>query len=187
MASGKTSKMLDIIHRYSNIHKQRVLLINFTGDCRSGENSPGVSTHRYGDSSMKIPIGTYIVPIKVSRLGEITEELVDTYDMIGIDEAQFYPDLSEFVHKYKQKKIMFHISGLSYDSDNKPFGQLLDIIDVCTTYEKMAAVCSRCDPKNMIPAGFTYANVKKESVVAVGGLDMYEPLCLEHYLELTSK
>jgi thymidine kinase len=178
MASGKTSKMLDQLHKYSNVTKERVLLVLFKGDTRSS----GISTHMYGDSSKKIPIGKYIDTIMVDKLEDIIS--ISGYNIIGIDEAQFFTDLEEFVRRNSiYEKYTFHISGLSFDSNNKPFGYLMNLLDIATTFEKMTAICSRCDPRIMSPAGFTFAEVPKESVVKIGGLDMYRPLCYKHFLE----
>lgn len=189
MASGKTSKMIEQLHKYSNVTKEKVLLITFEGDDRvCSDTNPcdgcyhGVSTHVYGDSSMKIPIGKYIDTMRVNCLEEIGEEYLMKYNIMGIDESQFFPDLESFVRKYgKNDKFTFYISGLSFDSDNKPFGQTLNLLDIATTFEKMTAICSLCDPRSMKPAAFTYAEAKKTNVIAIGGLEMYKPLCYFHY------
>jgi thymidine kinase len=183
MASGKTSKMLSILHKYSNITKERVLLINFSGDDRVKDCSSGISTHMYGDSSSKIPIGKYIDPIRVNNLNDLNDmDILNNYSMIGIDEAQFYPDLNAFIRKHIRSDIKFHISGLAYDSDNKIFGQISSLLDISTTFEKMTAICSKCSHKSMTLAGFTFSTKEKDSVISIGGMDMYTPLCLKHYL-----
>lgn len=183
MASGKTSKMLNHLHKYSNVTKDMVLLINYDGDDRT-DSSDGVSTHMYGDSSAKIPIGKFVNAIRVKYLNSLDEDFISRYSVIGIDESQFYPDLEEFIRKYSQNKgLTFHVSGLCFDSDNKPFGQTMNLLDIATSFEKMTAICSKCDPKTMIPAGFTAADSSKDSVVVIGGLDIYRPLCHHHYLE----
>lgn len=184
MASGKTSKMLHNLHKYSNVTRERVLLINFRGDSRANDSETGVSTHMYGDSSAKVPLGKYVDAHKVYRLSDLDHlNIFDNYNMIGIDEAQFYPDLKDFIVNNLHKNCIFHIAGLSYDSDNNEFGELLKIQQFCTTFEKMSAICSECNPRSMTPAGFTYCEQLKESVVTIGGLDIYKPLCLRHYLE----
>lgn len=179
MASGKTSKMLDILHRYSNVTKDRVLLINFLGDHRSTSTN-GISTHLYGDYNQDLPLGKYIDVARVNVLFDVKN--VEDYSIIGIDEAQFFPDLELFIKKYLTfNNLTFHISGLSYDSDNNIFGQINNILPYSTTYEKMSAICSRCDPKKMIPAGFTICNINKNDIITIGGLDIYQPVCLFHY------
>ena len=181
MASGKTSKMMEKLHKYSNVTKERVLLVNFKGDDRTLD-SHGISTHFYGDHSIKIPIGKYIDPIRVTCLDELDEDFLIKYNIIGIDESQFYPDLENFIRYYgKNVKFTFYISGLSFDSDNNPFGQTLNLLDIATTFEKMTAICSLCNPRSMKPAAFTYTDKKKNNVIAIGGLDMYKPLCHFHY------
>ena len=185
MASGKTSKMLDTLHKYSNVTKERVLLINFEGDDRGKDPGHGVTTHSYGDSSAKIPLGIYVDTIRCTELLSISHKKLDSYTMIGIDEAQFFTDLKEFINRNKRNsKLMIYVSGLAYDSNNNPFGQISELLNVATTFEKMTAICSICDPRSMTPAGFTYASKSKESVISIGGLEMYKPLCFKHYLDL---
>lgn len=183
MASGKTSKMLDILHKFSNVTKERVLLVNFSGDDRASQDS-GISTHMYGDSSYKIPIGKYIDTIRVNALSDIPQEKVDSYNMIGIDEAQFYPDLHKFAMSNITNDLKLYIAGLSFDSDNEVFGEVSKLLHIATTFEKLSAICSKCDPKSMVPAGFTYSSKKKDSVVCIGGLDLYMPLCMMHYYDM---
>lgn len=182
MASGKTSKMLERIHRFSNVSKKNVLLILFSGDDRAGE---GVSTHAYGDSSSKIPLGKYIKPIRTTKLMDIPDSVVSEYEMIGIDEAQFYPDLQDFINTHLKKEMIFHISGLSHDSDNKKFGQIMDLFNIATTLRKLPAICCHHELHLMKKACITrYLAETKDSVVKIGGLESYEPVCLKCYLKL---
>lgn len=183
MASEKTSSMLRDIHKFSNVAKERVLLINFSKDSR-GSCESGVSTHMYGDSKFRIPIGKYIDPIRVSKLHDISKDTLGKYDHIAIDEAQFYPDLNSFIRSFQRDPSKtFYIAGLSFDSNNKPFGQVADLLDIATTFVKQTAICPVCDPKLMIPAAFTHVNHQKSDVVEIGGLDVYVPMCHRHYLE----
>lgn len=185
MGSEKTSNILARIHKYSNITKERVLLINFSEDNRS-ESRDGVSTHVYGDSSEKIPIGKYIDSVKVNILKEITDDIIGRYSVIGIDEAQFYPDLEEYIRYHSHNSnLTLYIAGLCFDSNNEPFGQVRNLLDIATTFEKLTAICSLCEPRMMSQASFTFATGKKPNAeVAIGGLDMYKPLCHRHYIQM---
>lgn len=196
MASGKTSSLLSAIHKYSNVVKERVLLVNFLGDDRGTSGSThedsdmrtpngtpnGVSTHQYGDYNLKIPLGIYVDPVRVSSLAELSDELISRYSVIGIDEAHFYPDLKEFIEKnFRKKDLIIYVSGLSYDSSNNKFGEVADLLPLATSFEKMNAICAACKPHAMVPAGFTFCNEAKDSVVKIGGLEMYSPRCAYHY------
>lgn len=181
MACSKTAELMKFIHMYSNVNRTNVLLINFSGDNRT-DSEDGVSTHMYGDSSKKVLLGKYIIPLKTTKLFDIPEDVIQKYNVIGIDEGQFYDDLEDFIRKYhRDYNKIFFISGLSFDSENRPFGQIANLLDIATTFEKMTAICPDCNPKEMSPASFTYYNGKKDSVVQIGGLELYKPLCALHY------
>lgn len=188
MASGKSLELLKMIHMYSNVNKEPVLLVNYKGDDR-GDHSDGdchgATTHAYGDSSMKIPLGKYVVSMRVHNLSEITDDIVNKYSVIGIDEAQFYPDLENFVRKHHRNyRLKFYLAGLKFDSDNEPFGQLDRLEDIATTSQKFHSICSQCNPRDMVPAAFTFFNGSKGKEIVSGGLDIYQPLCARHYFKI---
>jgi thymidine kinase len=192
MASGKTTKLLEKIHEYSNIYKKPVLLINYRKDDRGISRdtivSNGVSTHTYGDYSTKVPLGKYVYCVRVNTLSEIEDVILHQYSVIGIDEAQFYPDLELFIRKHHlNSRLRFYISGLTFTAENKPFGQLKNLEDISTTYQKFNSICSQCNPDREVPAGFTSFIGGKDTDVVIGGLDVYEPLCALHYFGIEVK
>ena len=73
-------------------------------------------------------------------------------DIIGIDEAQFFNDLKEFV-LYSERNKSVIISGLDGDSNREPFGQILDCIPLCDSVEKLTAM--DMTSKDGTPAIFT--------------------------------
>lgn len=56
------------------------------------------------------------------------------YDVIGIDEGQFYPDLIEMVDEFLSKGKVVVVSALDGDFRRKPFGRVLELVPM--------AVCS---------------------------------------------
>jgi thymidine kinase len=62
------------------------------------------------------------------------------YTNIFINEAQFFPDLLEFVQQYENTKEI-RIYGLDGDYLRRPFGQILDVIPYCDSIEKLRGVC----------------------------------------------
>lgn len=189
MASGKTTTLLEKLHRYSNVCEERVLLINYLGDQRGDDctNScdaagHGVSTHLYGDVSKHVVLGKYIDAIRVTRLNEISSKKLSKYNVVGIDEAQFYPDLYDFVERnFHQKQMTYYVSGLCTDSENRSFGEIDRLLPLATTFKKMTAICAHCDRKKMVPAAYTLSVKQKETQVAFGGLDEYKPVCSFHF------
>ena len=86
MFSGKTSLL---IKKYNEARQKGLTccVLNYAGDTRYGENI--IATHD----------GNSIGAVCVSRLREISnlQEVISRCDCFLIDEAQFFPDLVEFV------------------------------------------------------------------------------------------
>ena len=80
MFSGKSTELYRRINRFHSIGK-RVLIVNHQNDTRTA----GISTHD----------GREYSAIKCSHLMNLKD--IHSYDVIGIDEAQFFSDLYEFI------------------------------------------------------------------------------------------
>jgi len=59
---------------------------------------------------------------------------------IMINEAQFFPDLFEFVNEFSQKNI--YVYGLDGDFKQEKIGYILDLIPLCDTVTKLRATCA---------------------------------------------
>ena len=64
--------------------------------------------------------------------------------IILINEAQFYPDLVEFVKEFKSKT--FYLYGLDGDFKQEKIGNMLDLIPLCDSVTKLTAICSCSKP-----------------------------------------
>lgn len=63
---------------------------------------------------------------------------------ILINEAQFYPDLVEFVKEFHTKT--FYVYGLDGDFKQNKIGNILDLIPLCDSVTKLTARCSCSKP-----------------------------------------
>jgi len=70
-----------------------------------------------------------------------------TAQYIYINEAQFFPDLLEFVKRWEEKDL--YIFGLDGDFQRNPIGQILQIIPLCDKVEKLNGLCSRCKSRSI--------------------------------------
>lgn len=178
MFAGKTGHMLSQLSREHAIG-MKVLYINSCIDTR--EDAP-FSTHST-ITNRTLPFDS----VKVERLEEVFDK-IDDYDVIGLDEAQFYPNLKECVMKMVETHNKYVIvAGLALDSNREPFGEMWDLISLAENVKHEKSHCVPCsDHKRRTPAIFTYRrpDVGGE-IVKAGGSESYLPVCRECYVALT--
>lgn len=85
---------------------------------------------------------------KVNKLMKFMEELGTTEKNIFINEAQFFDDLYDFVLKYENDKNIY-IFGLDGDFERKPFGQILNVIPLADTLNKLSGICKLCSRNSL--------------------------------------
>jgi thymidine kinase len=165
MFSGKSTELIRRINREKSINK-KIIVINYLHDNRYSSNS--ISTH----DLVKVNC------VKVENLMELPYELLKEYDSIFIDEGQFFVDLYQFVTNFIDKHIV--VSGLDGDSNQKPFGDILQLIPLCDTVDKLCAYCKICNDST--PAPFTKKVCGSKCQVEIGGSDKYIPVCRKHLI-----
>lgn len=167
MFSGKSTELLRRCHRYEAINKN-VLLINHSSDSRT-DNS--IKTHRnIKHNALKT----------TSLLSVIDTDDFNKAHVIGIDEAQFFSDLYNFVLAAEKYDKIIIIAGLDGDFNRKPFGQILDCIPLCDTVEKLTAM-DMID-KDGTPGIFTKRIVSNDDQVLVGASEYYMAVSRNNYL-----
>lgn len=167
MFSGKST---ELIRRCSNASSVglKVCIINHTYDNRCKDDT--VQTH-------------YGVVAKALKVQNLLEVDIHDYDVIGIDEAQFFDDLLDFVKSHEHNNKVLIVAGLDGDYQRQPFGNILNIIPFCQNVTKLNAMCIVC--KNGITnAAFTYRNSTCTNTICVGGKDIYQALCRKHYMKV---
>jgi thymidine kinase len=164
MFSGKSTELIRRIHREKSINK-KIVVINYIADNRYSTNS--ISTH----DLVKINC------IKVGNLLELPDGIIQDYDSIFIDEGQFFTDLFPFVMKYVNDKHIV-VSGLDGDFNQKPFGDILKLIPVCDTVDKLCAYCKVCNDGTFAP--FSKRICSTTNQIDIGSSDKYIPVCRQH-------
>jgi thymidine kinase len=167
------SKTTELIRRLTIYHELglNVLYVNTLLDSRSELN---FSTHNK-------TIGTiFFDAIKVSSLDEVN---VENYDVIGIDEAQFFKELKKNVLTWTDlKKKIVIVAGLNGDYKRDKFGEILDIIPLCDKLTKLSSFCTECSKSGKIrDAHFTKRTVNDDKKVLIGGNESYTPTCRDCY------
>jgi len=113
--------------------------------------------------------------------------LIENYDVIGIDEGQFFPDLVQFCeHAANVLGKIVIVSGLDATCVRTPFGQLCELIAMAEKVDKLAAVCKLCGND----AHFTKRVVENTEEIAdnsdfneslIGGAESYISTCRACY------
>ncbi len=161
MFSGKTTELLRIAKRLQSIDL-RVLLLNYHEDTRYSNTE--MSTHdKYG------------LPCTFIRHFDNLE--YDDYDVICINEAQFFYRLVPFCKKVLSKNKTLYVSGLDGDFKQEKFGEILDLIPMCDSITKLNAFCKIC--KDGTPAHFTKRLVSNKCQKLIG-TEEYLPVCRKH-------
>jgi thymidine kinase len=172
MFSGKSTELLRRCGRLSSIGK-RILYINHTLDTRTDDS---IQTHN------KVKVSA----IKVSSLFSVSDELYNDADVIGIDEAQFFPDLYNFVLQCEKDGKTVILSGLDGDSNRRPFGQILDCIPLCDSVVKLTAMdmMDKDGSEAIFTARLNTAVTSDQ--VCIGAEDSYASVSRKNYLKFAS-
>jgi thymidine kinase len=164
MFAQKTTELLRRVRRYKSIG-YKVLLVNYIGDTRYGIEC--VASH---DKEIE-------KAVCIRTLSEI-DAIVKDYNVIAIDEGQFFTDLHEYVTKWADNlDIHIVISGLDGTSDRKPFGDMLRLIPFSEEVERLNAFCAICRD-GTFGIFSKYIGTKEEIEIGVH----YKPVCRKHYL-----
>lgn len=163
MFAGKTTHLIQLIKAFQ-LKKKSCLVLNHTSDSR------------FSRSSFIISHNEEVIPSKkISHLKEIisTQEYLN-YDVVAIDEAQFFEDIvsgSDFLAN--EGKIVL-VSGLDGTYRRKSFGNFMELIPLAENVTKLHAKCGKCG----LEASFTKRiNTEERKDILVGDERIYIPLC----------
>jgi len=167
MFSGKTSRLIQIKKKYA-ILDYSVLIIKPLID------------NRYSQKSVIVNHDLEMTECLCSNtLSDILD--VNNYQVILIEEAQFFNDLYQKVIEWSKTKKVY-VAGLNGDANQNLFGELYKLISHADEIVFLKALCKMC--KDGTAASFTVkrqdSDVKK--IVDVGGKNLYQAVCREHLL-----
>ena len=159
MFSGKSTELLRLCSRYECIGKS-VLYINHTNDTRC-ENE--VKTHN----------NVCKQALKIDKLVDTkTLSYILEFDVVAIDEGQFFTDLFEFIDLIETNDITLIIAGLDGDYKKDPFGDMLTIIPYANRVTKLTALC-QCGK----PASFSKRITEITDQILVGSIETHIASC----------
>ena len=166
MFSGKSTELIRRTSCYKAIGK-KILRINHLNDTRTDDN---IQTH----SNIKKNA------IKVSSLMTLVNNSKFTSsEVIGIDEAQFFDDLYEFIITIEPLGKIIIVAGLDGDFKRRPIGQILQIIPLCDEVVKLHAL-DMVD-KDGSPGIFTKRLSENNELIVIGAENEYMAVSRKNY------
>lgn len=177
MFSGKTSILLEKLCLFKELGYS-VVYINNNFDTRSLYNH---SSHNLLYNNIDLDIDNF----KVADLSTFDPE---KYDIIGIDEAQFFGEeiVKTVVDWVDNKNKYVIICGLNGTFNREKFGHVSDLFPFADSITFKHAYCKQCKTNNgkLVPAIFTSINDKNNNhVINIGGSDKYTAVCRACFLK----
>ena len=156
MFAGKTTELLRRIERAGHAGMRTVLIGH-------------VCDTRYSMAEVVSHGGLHVPCIKLDNLRDLKD--ASDYDVIGVDEGQFFDDLVSTVDKWADEGRTVVVAALDGDSNGAPFGHVAELLCRAEGVDKLTAVCRVCRGN----AAFTVATI--EGATGVGGAEKYKPVC----------
>ena len=179
MASGKSSELIKILNTAA-LAKLKCVYLNSSVDTRGVEFSchdPNVKIHES------------VVKMKIDTISDIFNKIkINDFQIIGVDEAQFFPDLPNILQIVNQNKFVV-VAGLDSDFKQQEFGQIHKIIKDCNKHEKLNGFCAICSEEgNVCSAIYTIRREqsKNEEQILVGS-EQYISVCRKHALQSSAE
>ena len=166
MFSGKSTELIRRVTRHEAINNY-VLVINSNKDTRSSESV--VMTH---DSQKRHCV----------KLKDLLGISIDDYDVIAIDEAQFFPGLRSFVEQALNANKHVIVAGLDGDYKQRPFGELFDVIPLANEVIKLRALCMDCHDGTPGPFTKRCITCSQDTIEVIGGKEIYKAVCRRHLM-----
>jgi len=169
MWAGKTSALVSVYH-FATTHDIPCIVINHTFD--SSSTNVSLTTH---DNST-IPCVSYDKLVNVFNTSDPTG--VFNYDIILINEGQFFPDLYEWT-KYMVNHLHknIYIAALDGDYQKVGFHNIQQTIPEADSITKLRNKCKECNHNWAI---FTHRTCDNSSQI-LPGTEHYIPLCRTCY------
>ena len=167
MYSGKTSELLRRYIRYK-LGGKKCLIIKYRGDTRYDEEK--LVTHN-------------LIKENAFSCTELLDydSIINDYDVILIDEIQFYKDASIYCDKWANEDKIIEVCGLNGDFLRKPFEQISLLIPLADEITHLKAV----DKSNGSDAPFTVRLSNENKQEIIGGDELYQAMDRGNYLKYT--
>ena len=134
MFSGKSTELIRRLQRFK-IARYNCLIVKYANDKRYTDEE-SIATH---DNQM-------LQAVSATRLNDLKSKysIIEHYDVIGIDEGQFFPDIVEFAEEMADAGKTVIVAALDGTYQRKGFGSILELVPLAEHVIKLTAVCMVC-------------------------------------------
>ncbi len=182
MFSEKSTELLRRVRRYTRANR-RCLVIKHASDTRYDTSAKDA-----GDDSKKndeMCPGVFLTThdgMKWSATAasdlKWVRAVVDSYDVIAIDEGQWFPDICWIADDLADSGKIVIVAALNCSFQREPFpGGMMELIAIAEKVDKMMAVCYFCKKD----ASFSLRLGQETELQVVGGEDNYRATCRTCY------
>ena len=170
MFYGKTEELIRRVKR-AKLAKQKIKIFKPKQDIRYSKKK--VTSHDNNSIKSK--------PIKSpSKILEVAEK----FDVIGIDEAQFFDDsIIEVCNKLANSGKRVIVAGLDMDYKGNPFGPMPNLLAIAEYVTKVHAICTRSGKM----ASYTHRIAKSDELILLGDTRKYEALSRKEFIKIKKK
>jgi len=159
MFSGKTTELIRRLKRYK-VANYRCLIVKHVND------------DRYDKSDVVSHDHQSIPAVSANRISEF-KQLALEFDVVGIDEGQFFPDIVECCEILANLGKIIIVAALDATFQRVGFGDILNLIPLAESVSKLNAVCMVCFGR----ASFTKRTCSDMKLEVIGGSDKYMAVC----------
>ena len=167
MFSGKTE---ELIRRIKNSNKSYKVFKPVT-DTRNKQNKIESRSN---------------IKIDATTIKNINEVLVfkNKFDIIGIDEAQFFSDdIIDVCNTIANSGSRVIVAGLDMDYSGKPFGPMPFLMAIAEKVTKVHATCSETGE----PALYSFRKTDDKETIMIGEKNEYKPLSRRAFISKLKK
>lgn len=170
MFAGKSEELIRRLTR-AVIGKLKVLVVKPGIDNRDAQNI--IASHN----------GAVFAAQTISAPADLLH-LADGYEVIGIDEVQFFPhDIITVIRTLVAQGKRVIVSGLDLDYRSEPFGPIAALLSLADTVTKLQAICTQCGADaqrsqriiNGQPARYS------DPLIMIGAEESYQARCKQCY------
>lgn len=140
---------------------------------------------RYHKEKVVSHDGNELEAINISTAREILLQNLSQFDVIGIDEIQFFDnEIVHIVEKLAEEGHRVVVAGLDMDFRGEPFDPMPQIMAVSEQVTKLQAVCAVCGSSSSRTQRLIDGQPARidDPIILVGANESYEPRCRAHHI-----